>query len=157
MVCDKCFFLGVVFSTALHYSSIVSQDHDQLLGCPGSAPWTAPQCPLFSPPTKQRFRSEQAKQTTILHVILVDGEDVLLWEYRTRWNNIPASYSNFISEIVLRLSHSVTKRSEEAENWAAVFRAGTTTLTIISQRRERLLVQQCPCIRFSVCPFKSCF
>lgn len=52
----------------------------------------------------KRFTRAKAKQTLILHVALVEGEDVLLWEPRTRWNNKPpASCGNFIFEIVLRL------------------------------------------------------
>lgn len=130
-------------------SSSVSQDHGQLPGPVGAAlsqhrgqhlsaeclHLLVSGCSALCFPSSAKHGGEcrQGKASSFM----LSRWKVRMYYYgATGWNNIPASYSNFIFEIVLRLSHRVTQRSEDAGSRAAVFRAGTTTLTMISLRKD---------------------
>lgn len=98
---------------------------------------------LFSPPIAKDGGDCRRSKPSSFVLCWLEGEDVLLWEFRTRWNNIPASYSKSIVEIVPRLmvlQSDLRKQFAELEQpqceW---FPWG-----------ERQLVQRSPCIRFCV-------
>lgn len=138
-----------VFTAVLDCSLMVLlfQHHRQLfspqstVSAPRTAPWARLllcQLPVPSNNSQRRYETAGEANHHPSSQAGVEGDDASLWERRTRWNNIAASYSRSILEIVLGLQND----SREACNVASLQHSelGTTTVWMISPRRQRQLM-----------------
>lgn len=139
-----------VFTAVLDCSlmALLFQHHGQLFFSPQSivsAPRTAPRARLLlrrlPVPSNNSQRCYETAGEANHHPSSqagVEGYDASLWERRTRWNNIPASYSRSILEIVLGLQNDKREACNTASLWRSELR--TSTVWVISPRRQRQLM-----------------